>query len=350
MNILYRDLKPENVLLDVDGHIRVTDFGASKEGVGPATLRTSFCGSPEYMSPEMLSAQGHTRSVDFYSLGALLYELLTGLPPFYHQDRATMYRIIQNEEVRLPNYLSVNAKQLISRLLDKNPKTRLGAEGGVDEIKSHPWCAHIPWERLLLKAKSPPFTPNLRKSNFDPEYTVLSVTEPDYDTPVMEGRNSFAEAVEDPFPEFEFPQADTPLGLTDLSSSLSDASRSTKATSKHNSELCDSSVSRVGAESPAKESLADRVMRMQKDSISRGLSPQRGPTQLLEVVASEEASHSPKFCGAPVPQKAQRKLSGPDYLSVKIPCKGAAPAQIEEEDTLFRPVVTRRTQSKGSRE
>jgi len=82
-DIVYRDLKPENILLDVDGHVRLTDFGLSKEHMNKEARTYSFCGSPEYMSPEMLAGQGHTRAVDFYSLGALLYEMLTGLPPFY---------------------------------------------------------------------------------------------------------------------------------------------------------------------------------------------------------------------------------------------------------------------------
>ena len=91
LNIVYRDLKPENVLLDIDGHVRITDFGLSKEGIDKNGRSYSFCGSPEYMSPEMLKALGHGREVDFYSIGALLFEMLTGLPPFYDSNRSKMY-------------------------------------------------------------------------------------------------------------------------------------------------------------------------------------------------------------------------------------------------------------------
>ena len=85
--VAYRDLKPENVLIDIDGHIKLADFGLSKNLPTPDSLTNSFCGSPEYMSPEMLMGYGHGISVDYYSLGAILFEMLTGLPPFYSTDR-----------------------------------------------------------------------------------------------------------------------------------------------------------------------------------------------------------------------------------------------------------------------
>lgn len=293
MDVLYRDLKPENVLLDVDGHVRLTDFGVSKENVSNRAIRSSFCGSPEYMSPEMLGARGHTRAVDFYSLGALLYELLTGLPPFYHPDRATMYRIIQTEEVRFPQYLSSEACDLLSRLLDKNPSTRLGSKHGSVEIKSHPWCLQIPWERLMLKAKSPPFTPNLRQSNFDSEYTSLPIVESEYDTPVMEDRGSFTEATIDTFEGWEYPEPEEKPGIG-VSSSLLDASRSTKGTARD-----DSNASQLSANRKEPESLADRVRRVQRAQLLGALSPEG--TSLPDFPESSSLTHSPKFCGGAEP-------------------------------------------------
>lgn len=136
--IIYRDLKPENILLDIDGHIRLTDFGLSKQNIGPGKMTFSFCGSPEYMSPEMLNNQGHTRAVDFYSLGALLYEMLTGLSAFYDSNRSRMYWKILNEELPIPNFLSKDAMSLLKGLMAKDPNKRLGGINGSDDIKSHP--------------------------------------------------------------------------------------------------------------------------------------------------------------------------------------------------------------------
>ena len=104
-NIVYRDIKPENILLDIDGHIRIADFGLSKI-IPPRHKSYSFCGSPEYMSPEMLACVGHDKRLDIYCLGALLFEMLTGLPPFYSRDDTQgMYEKIMNDEVQLPTDL-----------------------------------------------------------------------------------------------------------------------------------------------------------------------------------------------------------------------------------------------------
>lgn len=131
-NIFYRDLKPENILLDEEGHIKLTDFGISRLNFSEKDRSNSFCGSPEYMSPEMLN-QGriHGRSLDFYSLGALLFEMLTGLPPYFSENRDEMYRKIIHEELDYPRYLSPMAKSLIKGLLTKDTSQRLGAKYGI---------------------------------------------------------------------------------------------------------------------------------------------------------------------------------------------------------------------------
>jgi protein-serine/threonine kinase len=207
MDVVYRDLKPENILLDIDGHVRLTDFGLSKQNISNHSRTYSFCGSPEYMSPEMLKGSGHGRAVDFYSLGALLYEMLTGLPPFYDRNQDKMYRNILTEDLSYPNYISKTCKSLLSGLLSKEPRHRLGYNRGAEEIKEHPWCINIDWSKLLHKRILPPFRPNLRHSNFDPVYTKerINISEFHYEDlePYTESQSE-----EDPFKGFDFSEED----------------------------------------------------------------------------------------------------------------------------------------------
>jgi len=175
--IIYRDLKPENILLDIDGHVRLADFGLSKSGMNLQLLTSSFCGSPEYMSPEMLLQTGHGFMVDFYSLGALIYEMITGLPPYYTTDRDEMYNRILNSPLIIPAYFSDELKNLISELLKKDPEERLGNERGIIEIKEHAWCKDINWDAYFEHKIEPPFKPDLRQSHFDPEYTKIPVND-----------------------------------------------------------------------------------------------------------------------------------------------------------------------------
>lgn len=168
----YRDLKPENIVIDIDGHIRLTDFGLSRQGIDEISM--SFCGSPEYMCPEMLKGNGHNKMVDFYCLGTILYEMLTEFPPFYNRNIAKMYESILNQELSLPEYLSFEAKSILGQLLDKDPMTRLGANG-VEEIMEHPWCKDIPWSDIKKKKTIPPFFPSLHSTNFDVGLTSLNV-------------------------------------------------------------------------------------------------------------------------------------------------------------------------------
>jgi len=173
LDIVYRDLKPENILLDSDGHICITDFGLSKKLEADGGTHT-FCGTPEYLAPEVLKGHGHGIAVDWWSLGTLLFEMMTGLPPFYAQNVNVMYQKILSGELRFPNYISEEAKSLLEGLLTRDPALRLGTKGG-DEVKGHPWFADVEWEKLIRKEIEPTFKPKVRSvddtSQIDPQFT-----------------------------------------------------------------------------------------------------------------------------------------------------------------------------------
>ncbi|CAI2386319.1 unnamed protein product [Moneuplotes crassus] len=175
--IIYRDLKPENILLDAEGHVVLTDFGLSKTNFSRKTLSHSFCGSPEYMSPEMLEEVGHGFAMDIYSLGALLYEFLTGLPPHYSQDRDELFYNICHEDIPYPDYLSEKAKDLLQKLLKRNPLERLGTIDGIGVIKFHPFCETVDFEALVERRYVPPFIPDDTQFYFDTDYVKKQIGE-----------------------------------------------------------------------------------------------------------------------------------------------------------------------------
>ncbi|KAK9459605.1 kinase-like domain-containing protein [Lipomyces oligophaga] len=173
-NVIYRDLKPENILLDYTGHIALCDFGLCKLNMRGDEKTNTFCGTPEYLAPELLLGQGYTKTVDWWTLGVLLYEMLTGLPPFYDENTNDMYRKILQEPLRFPEEMDKDARSLLTGLLNRDPNKRLGANGA-EEIKNHKFFAEIDWKKLLGKKYPPPFKPSVASatdtSNFDTEFT-----------------------------------------------------------------------------------------------------------------------------------------------------------------------------------
>uniref|UniRef100_A0A0N4ZPR0 non-specific serine/threonine protein kinase n=1 Tax=Parastrongyloides trichosuri TaxID=131310 RepID=A0A0N4ZPR0_PARTI len=160
LGIVYRDLKPENVLLDSDGHINVTDFGLCKESIYDDSKAYSFCGTVEYMSPEIVNRRGHTTVADWWSLGVLMFEMLTGHLPFQGENRRETMTQILKAKLTMPPLISPEAQNLLRCLFKRNPVNRLGAgPDGVKNIKSHIFFATIDWEKLLRKEIDPPFKP-----------------------------------------------------------------------------------------------------------------------------------------------------------------------------------------------
>nr|XP_046230833.1 serine/threonine-protein kinase N2 isoform X2 [Scatophagus argus] len=176
--IVYRDLKLDNLLMDADGFVRIADFGLCKEGMGHGDRTSTFCGTPEFLAPEVLTDNNYTRSVDWWGLGVLIYEMLVGESPFPGDDEEEVFDSIVNDDVRYPRFLSAHSVSLIQKLLQKNPEMRLGAgEEDASQIKRHKFFQGMDWGALLAKKVKPPFLPVIRApkdvSNFDNEFTRL---------------------------------------------------------------------------------------------------------------------------------------------------------------------------------
>mmetsp|Transcript_2959 Transcript_2959/g.5661 ORF Transcript_2959/g.5661 Transcript_2959/m.5661 type:complete len:532 (-) Transcript_2959:308-1903(-) len=197
--IAYRDLKPENLLLDADGNIQLVDLGLCKDGMRSATTgSSSFCGTTEYLAPEILSYQEHGLAVDWWSYGMVLYEMLTGLPPWYSYEQENVIQNILRADLEFPSYVSDAAKDLITKLLCRDPAARLGSMDDVEELISHPFFEEIDWVALARNEVQPPFVPPSNGDlvcNFDTEFTEASVE--------VE-RDSFPSPSNDPFGRFYF--------------------------------------------------------------------------------------------------------------------------------------------------
>lgn len=174
--IIYRDLKLDNLLLDTEGYVKIADFGLCKEGIGFGDRTGTFCGTPEFLAPEVLTETSYTRAVDWWGLGVLIFEMLVGESPFPGDDEEEVFDSIVNDEVRYPRFLSLEAIAIMRRLLRKNPERRLGSsERDAEDVKKQAFFRTIQWDELLLRRVKPPFVPTVHSvedvSNFDEEFT-----------------------------------------------------------------------------------------------------------------------------------------------------------------------------------
>ncbi|XP_055372944.1 ribosomal protein S6 kinase beta-1 isoform X2 [Condylostylus longicornis] len=194
LGIIYRDLKPENILLDAQGHVKLTDFGLCKEHIQEGIVTHTFCGTIEYMAPEILTRSGHGKAVDWWSLGALMFDMLTGVPPFTAENRKKTIETILKAKLNLPAYLTPDARDLVRRLMKRQVSQRLGS-GPEDAgaIRAHPFFKLVNWDDVLARRIEPPIKPILRSeddvSQFDTKFTrQIPVDSPD-DTTLSESAN-----------------------------------------------------------------------------------------------------------------------------------------------------------------
>ncbi|KAK4546678.1 cAMP-dependent protein kinase catalytic subunit [Oleoguttula mirabilis] len=161
MNIIYRDLKPENLLLDRHGHLKITDFGFAKE---VPDITWTLCGTPDYLAPEVVSSKGYNKSVDWWSLGILIFEMLAGFTPFWDSGSPLkIYENILKGRVKYPPYIHPDAQDLLSKLITADLTKRLGnLHGGSKDVMTHPWFAEVTWERLAKKDIDAPYVPPVR--------------------------------------------------------------------------------------------------------------------------------------------------------------------------------------------
>ncbi|CEI87821.1 Putative AGC/PKA protein kinase [Rhizopus microsporus] len=192
-NVIYRDLKPENLLLDANGHIKITDFGFAKY---VPDITWTLCGTPDYLAPEVIQSKGYGKAVDWWSLGILIFEMLAGYPPFYDDDHLKLYEKILQGKIRWPSYFDPNAKDLLKHLLTSDLSRRYGnLKNGADDIKNHPWFQGVDFDRVANRQIRAPYIPQIRGDGDASHFDRYPETNEQYGAPCQD-------IYRDKFPDF----------------------------------------------------------------------------------------------------------------------------------------------------
>ena len=176
-HLVYRDLKPENLLIDHNGYVKVTDFGFAKR-LKPGNKTYKMCGTPDYLAPELVQQSGHNKAVDWWALGIMIYEMIHGVPPFYDDDQVVLFRNIVSGRLSFTPSFSLECRDLIRSLLHKNPVKRLGnLNGGAEDVKNHPWFKGFDWEALKKRKTEVPYVPYIESEDDTSNFDEIPLTE-----------------------------------------------------------------------------------------------------------------------------------------------------------------------------
>jgi len=198
LDVIIRGIKPEDVVFDTEGHVHLVDYNLSKLFLNGETRTNSFCGTPEYLAPEVLEGKYYTKKVDYWALGNLLYECIVGLPPFYNDNIQTMYSQVLSNPIAFPNYFNEEAKPIITGLMEKDPEKRYG----IKEIKEDGWMQGIDWELVKNKGLIPP---KIDLSPNETQYGAYNIDSVFLNEPISENLDS-PQTIGDPnnYPTFDY--------------------------------------------------------------------------------------------------------------------------------------------------